>query len=86
MFPGGAAMPQARLPDSGSMSDEQKVAVITGGASGIGLATASLLATQGWRLVLADVEAPRLEMACARTGGRSSGGRSSHRCGRQGVG
>jgi NAD(P)-dependent dehydrogenase (short-subunit alcohol dehydrogenase family) len=34
----------------------EKVAVITGGASGIGLATARALARQGCRLVLADVE------------------------------
>ena len=33
-----------------------KVAVITGGASGIGLATARLLADEGVRLVLADIE------------------------------
>jgi NAD(P)-dependent dehydrogenase (short-subunit alcohol dehydrogenase family) len=43
---------------------EGSVAVITGGASGIGLATARLLADQGWRLVLADIEAPRLDTAC----------------------
>ena len=35
---------------------EGKVAVITGGASGIGLATARLMAAEGMRLVLADVE------------------------------
>jgi NAD(P)-dependent dehydrogenase (short-subunit alcohol dehydrogenase family) len=33
-----------------------KVAVVTGGASGIGLATARLLAAEGAQLVLADVE------------------------------
>src|SRR5438093_875567 len=46
-----------------------RVAVITGGASGIGFATASLLAKQGWRLVLADIEAPRLEDAAQQLGG-----------------
>jgi NAD(P)-dependent dehydrogenase (short-subunit alcohol dehydrogenase family) len=40
-----------------------KVAVITGGASGIGLATARRLADDGCRLVLADVEVARLEPA-----------------------
>ena len=51
------------------MPDNGKIAVITGGASGIGLATAKLLADQGWRLVVADVEGPALEEACAAMGG-----------------
>jgi NAD(P)-dependent dehydrogenase (short-subunit alcohol dehydrogenase family) len=38
-------------------------AVVTGGASGIGLATARLLGERGARLVLADVEAVALESA-----------------------
>jgi NAD(P)-dependent dehydrogenase (short-subunit alcohol dehydrogenase family) len=42
-----------------------KVAVITGGASGIGLATAKALAGEGMRLVLADVEKARLDAAVA---------------------
>jgi NAD(P)-dependent dehydrogenase (short-subunit alcohol dehydrogenase family) len=40
-----------------------KVAVITGGASGIGLATAHRLAREGCRLMLADVQADRLAAA-----------------------
>jgi NAD(P)-dependent dehydrogenase (short-subunit alcohol dehydrogenase family) len=40
-----------------------KVAVITGGASGIGLATAKRLAREGMRLVLADIEQPALDRA-----------------------
>ncbi len=40
-----------------------KGAVITGGASGIGLATARQLGARGARLVLADVEAPALDRA-----------------------
>jgi len=43
------------------MELEGKVAVITGGASGIGLATARVLAARGCRLVLADIEEPALE-------------------------
>ncbi|MEM9036284.1 MAG: SDR family NAD(P)-dependent oxidoreductase [Actinomycetota bacterium] len=44
---------------------EGKVAVVTGGASGIGLATARRLAAQGMRIMLADVEAERLAVAVA---------------------
>jgi NAD(P)-dependent dehydrogenase (short-subunit alcohol dehydrogenase family) len=50
-------------------TDDERVAVITGGASGIGLATARLLAEQGWRLVLADIEADRLHEAARQLGG-----------------
>ena len=42
-----------------------KVAVITGGASGIGLHTAGLLADEGMRLVLADIEQDPLDEATA---------------------
>ncbi len=42
-----------------------KVAVVTGGASGIGLAMATRFAAEGMRLVLADVEADALEAAAA---------------------
>jgi len=41
------------------------VAVVTGGASGIGLATARRFAAEGMKLVLADVEADGLEEASA---------------------
>lgn len=42
-----------------------RVAVITGGASGIGYATARLLAGEGMKLVLADVEPEALDKAVA---------------------
>lgn len=45
-----------------------KVAVITGGASGIGLATASALAARGTHLVLVDIEPAALERARAQLG------------------
>lgn len=42
---------------------KDKTAVITGGASGIGLAMAERFAAAGMKLVLADVEAPALDAA-----------------------
>jgi NAD(P)-dependent dehydrogenase (short-subunit alcohol dehydrogenase family) len=42
---------------------EGKVAVVTGGASGIGLALAARAASEGMRVVLADIEADALEQA-----------------------
>lgn len=42
-----------------------KVAVVTGGASGIGRALADAFAAEGMRIVLADVEAPALDAAVA---------------------
>jgi len=45
-----------------------KVAVITGGASGIGYATAEQLAREGMRLVLADIEQGALDDAAHRLG------------------
>ena len=37
-------------------------ALVTGAASGLGLACAEILAREGWRLVLTDVDAPRLDL------------------------
>jgi NAD(P)-dependent dehydrogenase (short-subunit alcohol dehydrogenase family) len=44
-------------------------ALVTGGASGLGLAVAETLAVRGWRLGLLDLDAPRLEAAAARLSG-----------------
>ena len=48
-----------------------RVAVITGGASGIGLGLASKLASEGMKIVLADIETSALEKAAESL--RSSG-------------
>ncbi len=45
------------------MDPKGRVAVITGGASGIGLATAKLLAANGTRIVVADINAAAAEAA-----------------------
>ncbi|MGN6376949.1 MAG: SDR family oxidoreductase [Sphingomonas sp.] len=47
------------------MADERKAIFITGGASGIGLAVGTLFAARGWRVGLADVDAPKLGEAAA---------------------
>ena len=44
---------------------KDKIAVVTGGASGIGLGMATKFAEQGMKLVLADVEVPALEKVAA---------------------
>jgi len=49
-------------------AEDVPVAVITGGASGIGYATARALAGKGYRLMLADVERARLDNAVAELG------------------
>src|SRR5258706_11754428 len=47
-------------------SVRDKVAVVTGGASGIGYAMAERFAAEGMKVVLADVEPTALEAACGR--------------------
>jgi NAD(P)-dependent dehydrogenase (short-subunit alcohol dehydrogenase family) len=43
----------------------QKVALVTGAARGIGLATAKRFLTEGWRVALLDIDAATLEAAAA---------------------
>ena len=50
------------------MALDGKVALVTGAASGIGLATAERLATEGARLVLVDVDGDRLAPIAERLG------------------
>jgi NAD(P)-dependent dehydrogenase (short-subunit alcohol dehydrogenase family) len=43
------------------MPDPHRIAVVTGAANGIGLATATLLHQRGWAVVLVDLDGPRAE-------------------------
>ncbi len=52
---------------------KEKVAVITGGASGLGYAMASRFLKEGMRLVIADIEEPRLQSAVRQL--RDAGGK-----------
>lgn len=45
-----------------------RVALVTGGASGIGLATAGVLAGRGWRAVISDIDAARCREAAGPIG------------------
>jgi NAD(P)-dependent dehydrogenase (short-subunit alcohol dehydrogenase family) len=55
---------------------DEATAVITGGASGIGRATAFSLARRGARIIVADIDGPGCELVAAeinRAGGRAAG-------------
>lgn len=51
------------------MSGQGRVAVVTGGASGIGEACAVALAAEGYRVVVADLDAAKAAAVAARIGG-----------------
>jgi NAD(P)-dependent dehydrogenase (short-subunit alcohol dehydrogenase family) len=51
-----------------------RVAIVTGAAGGIGLATACRLGSEGARIVLADIDGERLERAMARVSAAGSPG------------
>lgn len=50
-------------------TEDGRVALITGGASGIGLAVAGLLQRRGWRLAVIDQTEPALQAAAAQLSG-----------------
>jgi len=52
---------------------EDKVVVITGGASGIGCSMAKAFLDEGCRVVMADIEASALDDACVRLDGGAGG-------------
>ena len=49
---------------------ENKIALITGGAAGIGLATARLFVAEGARVMLVDLDQHALDAAVRELGGR----------------
>jgi NAD(P)-dependent dehydrogenase (short-subunit alcohol dehydrogenase family) len=49
-----------------------RIAVVTGGASGIGLATADVLVRRGWRVVISDIDAQANRRAAGSIGAEAA--------------
>ncbi|HUA33581.1 MAG TPA: SDR family NAD(P)-dependent oxidoreductase [Candidatus Binataceae bacterium] len=64
------------MADSGNVFERGRGAIITGGASGIGLATAKRLAALGMRVCIADLDEGSLEKAAQELGSLAPGGAS----------
>lgn len=60
-------------------------AVITGGASGIGLAAAKRFAAMGLKVVIADLSSDRLDAAAAEVAAASAAGEGGVTCGADGC-
>ncbi|WP_151445392.1 SDR family NAD(P)-dependent oxidoreductase [Lacisediminimonas profundi] len=51
------------------MAQQQRIVVVTGGASGIGAACAEVLAQDGWKVVVADINLAQAQQVAQRIGG-----------------
>jgi len=60
-----------RIEDSPRNEGRGRVALVTGAASGLGLATATVLAGRGWRVVVSDLEQSRCEAAAGPIGAQA---------------
>ena len=62
------SLEQAKLAKSRERPLNRQVAIVTGGASGLGLATARLLRSEGAEVAILDLDAGRVDLAASETG------------------